>query len=143
MLFDKLKKIIKKYEKKGDKKVVKKEVVKKTESDGKLDPKKTVGKKPAENKRSALAYSVIKRPVVTEKGGLLAQQNKYLFKVHTSAGKTEIQKAVGALYNVTVKSVNVITVPRKKRVRGRVEGYKSGFKKAVVTLKEGDKIDFI
>ena len=87
------------------------------------------------------AHKVLIEPQVTEAATLMAEQNKYIFKVNQKAGKAEIKKAVEELYKVEPVSINTINIPRKKRVRGRTIGWKSGFKKAIVTLKEGDKID--
>ena len=67
--------------------------------------------------------------------------NKYVFKVSPRANKNEVKKAIEEVYGVKVEKINNINIPRKKRVRGRTEGWKPGYKKAVVTLKEGDKID--
>ena len=86
-------------------------------------------------------YEIIKRPIITEKTAKLAEKNKYTFEVSKDANKVEIAKAIGEIFNVTVEGVNTITVlPKHKRV-GRYEGLKSGYKKAIVTLKDGDKID--
>jgi large subunit ribosomal protein L23 len=71
---------------------------------------------------------------------LVEEANRYTFKVAKTANKVEIKKAVEAIFDVTVLNVHTITVsPKAKRV-GRYEGFKSGYKKAIVQLKEGDKI---
>lgn len=87
--------------------------------------------------------SVIKKLQVTEKGtDLKDKQNKYLFKVDPSANKIEIKKAVEKLFNVSVKGVNTMRYDgKKKRERTAKYGKKPDWKRAVVTLKEGDKID--
>lgn len=103
-------------------------------------------------------YAVIKSRYMTEKASMLqglkdatsnsslskCQKAKYVFLVDKTASKIEIRKAVEQIYsekNITVKSVNTINVSRKKRrVRGR-QGYKAGFKKAIVTLDQGDLLD--
>ncbi len=90
---------------------------------------------------NAHSYGVILHPHITEKGALLGQDNKYLFRVAVGADKTEIKKAIESLYKVTVKKVNVLYAHSKSRRVGRYQGIKSGFKKAVVSLKEGSKID--
>jgi large subunit ribosomal protein L23 len=89
------------------------------------------------------AYQVIKTPIRTEKGALQqAQGNKYLFSVRNDANKIEIRRAVEELYKVKVESVNTVRLPGKlKRVRYQL-GMTPDWKKAVVTLKSGQKIDF-
>jgi len=93
------------------------------------------------------AYRVIKEPHITEKANFLAEQNKYVFKVFTQANKTEVRKAVEALYGVKVEKVHMIHSAAKRRRLGRHEGWRQGlrkgFKKAVVTLKQGDKIELL
>ena len=89
----------------------------------------------------AHSYQIILRPLITEKGGLLERYGQYLFKVAKDANKIEIKRAVEKLYKVRVDKVNVASVPSKFRRVGEHEGRKPGFKKAIVTLKKGDKIE--
>ncbi len=102
-------------------------------------------------------YDIVKSRYVTEKSRVLedlrdsksnrcvaaCEKPKYVFLVEKKAGKREIAQAIEEIYaekSIKVKSVNTITIkPKKKRVRGRV-GYKSGFKKAIVTLEKGDEL---
>ncbi len=85
----------------------------------------------------------IKKPRITEKVSLLAEQNAYTFEVTTSATKNEIKKEIEKLYKVKPIKVNVIRVPRKKIVvRGKI-GIRGGGKKAIVYLKKGDKIEIV
>lgn len=88
-------------------------------------------------------YSVILGPVISEKGTDLTQrQNKMLFKVDSRANKIEIRKAIEELYPVKVVQVNTVWVKSKpKRLRYQL-GKTSAWKKAIVTLKEGDKIEY-
>ncbi|MBF0384891.1 MAG: 50S ribosomal protein L23 [Candidatus Omnitrophica bacterium] len=87
------------------------------------------------------SYDVIKNLVRTEKGTLLEEERKYLFQVSRNANKIEIKKAVEEIYKVKVERVNVINVVGKtKRVR-MAEGKTTPWKKAIVTLKEGQKIE--
>lgn len=86
-------------------------------------------------------YQALLEPWVTEKSHVLMAQDKYVFKVQPSANKSNISRAVAHLYNVTVEAVNVVNIHSKKRFYGRKVGTKQGFKKAVVTLKKGDKIE--
>lgn len=92
-------------------------------------------------KKSSKVYLWIREPHITEKSTSLASANKYVFKVSDSSNKQEIKKAVESFYNVGVTKINVINMPGKKRRLGRYEGRKSGFRKAIITLKEGDKIE--
>lgn len=87
------------------------------------------------------SYKVILSPHITEKGTIVVEQNKYLFKVAGVANKIEIKKAVENLYKVKVRDVSVLYAPSKFRQIGRITGRRPGFKKALVTLKEGSKID--
>lgn len=86
------------------------------------------------------ASSIIKKPLITEKSSFLGAENKYVFAVAKNATKNEIKKAIEGIYNVNVLSVNIIKVPAKSRRLGLVKGAKSGFKKAVVTVKQGENI---
>ncbi|HVM77061.1 MAG TPA: 50S ribosomal protein L23 [Candidatus Paceibacterota bacterium] len=86
---------------------------------------------------------LIKKPWITEKSTLLNQDGKYVFIVKEKATKQEIKKAVHALYNVDVVAVNVVNRPAKaKRYLNRY-GAQEGYRKAIVTLKEGQKIDLV
>lgn len=93
---------------------------------------------PPRNMRAAL---ILTAPVVSEKSTRLAQSSTYVFKVHPDANKSEIKKAVQVLYKVEVKKVNLVHIPAKRvRVR-RVPGWRSGYKKAIVSLAAGQTID--
>ena|SRR3989344_3679547 len=80
---------------------------------------------------------------VTEKAGNLNSLNQYVFKVSTQSNKIEIKKAVEKMYGVKVARVMISVVPAKKRRLGRQEGEKAGFKKAIVKLVAGQKIDIM
>jgi large subunit ribosomal protein L23 len=79
-------------------------------------------------------------PVVSEKSYSLINDNKYTFKVHKDAHKTQIRQAVEQLFDVHVRAVNISKAPSKPKRRGQVQGRKPGWKKAVVQLREGDSI---
>ncbi len=80
---------------------------------------------------------------ITEKGTLLAGQNKYLFKVDPTANKLEIKKAIEEFFKVKVVKVNTMNYDgKKRRQRTAHSGKTPDWKRAVVTLKDGDKIDF-
>ena len=89
----------------------------------------------------ARSYQVILSPHITEKGTVLGQYNKYVFKIDQGANKIEVKKAVESLYKVEVARVHMAYAQSKSRQVGKYKGHKPGFKKAVVTLKEGSKID--
>ena len=86
-------------------------------------------------------YDIIRRPVVTEKNTMLGEQGKYAFEVATRANKVEIKKAVELAFKVNVVAVNVIHMPGKVRRVGKSHGVTSPWKKAIVTLKPGQKIE--
>jgi large subunit ribosomal protein L23 len=92
------------------------------------------------------ATQVVLRPVISEKSMDSTSRQKYTFAVAEEANKLQIKAAVEELFKVTVLSVNVLTMkPKEKsrnRRRGRQVGYTSAWKKAVVTVKAGDSIEF-
>ena len=86
-------------------------------------------------------YDIIKSLLRTEKGTYMSAENKYLFWVGRSANKLQIKKAVEEIYKVKVLDVNTMKVKGKpKRVRHKL-GYTTSWKKAIVTLKQGDTIE--
>ncbi len=86
--------------------------------------------------------SIIKRPIVTEKSTkLLQDENKYTFEVALTANKTEIKQAVEAIFKVSVTDVTTMRVLGKTKRMGRYEGKRPDWKKAIVTLKAGDRIE--
>ena len=87
------------------------------------------------------AYDIIKALIRTEKSSSLLVLNKYLFWVSRETNKIEIRRAIEDIYKVGVTKVNVINVKGKKKRLRYHEGMTSGWKKALVTLKPGDKID--
>ena len=80
-------------------------------------------------------------PVVSEKSYHQITENRYTFKVHKDAHKTQIRQAVEELFHVKVVGVNVVKVQPKPKRRGVFRGTRPGWKKAIVELKAGDKID--
>ncbi|MDI6689205.1 MAG: 50S ribosomal protein L23 [Actinomycetota bacterium] len=84
---------------------------------------------------------IIIRPVVSEKSYKLIEQNKYTFEVHPTANKSEIRKAIEDIFKVAVVDVNTIPVKGKLRRRGYTFGRQRNWKKAIITLKEGDRIE--
>ncbi|MDD4859878.1 MAG: 50S ribosomal protein L23 [Dehalococcoidales bacterium] len=87
-------------------------------------------------------YEVLRRPLITEKNTALQGQNKYLFEVAKDANKTMVKQAVEKAFKVKVNAVNMITVPGRTKRMGKRLVQIMPWKKAVVTLKAGDKIEF-
>ena len=87
------------------------------------------------------ARDIILRPVITEKSMEQYAYNKYTFYVDPRANKVQIRNAIQEIFDVTVTKVTTTTVNGKMRRRGRIVGFTANRKKAVVTLKEGDKIE--
>ena len=87
------------------------------------------------------ARQVIIRPVVSEKSYALIAQNKYTFRVHDEAHKTQIRQAVEEIFDVTVTEVRTIKLRPKPKRRGWTAGRTRGWKKAVVELAPGDRIE--
>lgn len=89
-----------------------------------------------------VAHDIIIRPVVTEKSSRLMELNKYTFEVHPHANKVEIRKAVEVVFKVNVKSVNTVQVHSKPKRMGAFLGKTRAWKKAIVTLADGERIQF-
>jgi large subunit ribosomal protein L23 len=147
-IFDRFKKTKKEPEKKAPKepkepKAVKKEEVKEPEKKEVKEEKPIKLSRRVEKKAFGSAWHVLKSPHVTEKSGMLAEKNHYVFKVSSSANKQQIKQAVQDLYGVAVDSVTVINIPRKARRVGRSQGFKPGFRKAMVKLEKGEKIEIM
>jgi large subunit ribosomal protein L23 len=89
-------------------------------------------------------YNVLIGPMLTERGALLKEQeNKVLFKVEKSANKIDIKRAVEEIFKVKVERVATMNYRGKIKRMGRHSGKRPDWKKAIVTLKEGEKLDFI
>lgn len=90
-----------------------------------------------------ILYDIIIRPLITEKTTIKKEQaNQYFFEVAKHANRIEIRRAVEKIFNVRVKSVQTIQVKGKTKQRGRIIGKRKDWKKAVVALKPGERIDF-
>jgi large subunit ribosomal protein L23 len=87
------------------------------------------------------AHQILVRPIVTEKNTFLNEVGKYCFEVALPSNKIEIKKAVEEVFNVQVTGVNIIKVPGKIRRMGRHSGMTRTWKKAIVTLAPGQKIE--
>jgi len=89
------------------------------------------------------SYEVVKNPHISEKASYLAEKNQYVFQVLPGYNKKEIKNSVEGIYGVNVLSVNLIKVPAKKRRLGKTEGFRKAYKKAIVNIKEGQKIEIL
>jgi large subunit ribosomal protein L23 len=87
------------------------------------------------------SHQILVRPIITEKNTFLNDQGKYTFEVLQDANKIEIKRAVEEVFNVKVTAVNTIKVPGKLRRTGRTSGMTRVWKKAVVTLAPGERIE--
>jgi large subunit ribosomal protein L23 len=88
------------------------------------------------------AYRIVKRALVTEKSTIERDQNnKYVFEVDRRANKIEVGKAIEKAFNVKVLEVRVMNVPGKKKRVGKIIGEKSAWKKAIITLVPGSRIE--
>ncbi len=85
--------------------------------------------------------AVVQRPLISEKSYAAVAAGKYVFRVRREANKREIARAVAEAFKVDVITVNTMRVPGKERRRGRTRGFQADWKKAIVTLKEGQKIE--
>ena len=84
---------------------------------------------------------VLLAPVVSEKSYSLINDNKYSFRVHPDAHKTQVRQAVEELFEVKVRKVNIVKVQAKPKRRGMFQGSRPGWKKAIVQLREGQTIE--
>lgn len=84
---------------------------------------------------------IVKYPLITDKATRLLENNQYSFIVNSKSDKRTIKSAIEDLFNVTVLKINTCNLPRKKKRIGKYIGWKSQYKKAVVTLSEGDTIN--
>jgi large subunit ribosomal protein L23 len=87
------------------------------------------------------ARQVVLAPVVSEKSYGLIEQNKYSFRIHPKAHKTQVRQAVEELFDVKVEGVNIVKVQSKPKRRGLSRGRRPGWKKAIVQLRAGDRIE--
>ena len=83
----------------------------------------------------------IRNPIVTEKATILSEQNKTVFRVHEKANKKIIKRNIEKLYKVNVIKVNIVNQKSKTKIKQGRKSIKSGYKKAIITLKKGQSID--
>lgn len=159
-LFDIFKKK-KEGEKKKIKKEARKEIKKEVEKEPKKEAKKKLEKKAApvkvekkeekikpqavrpKKKISEKGYKVLYSPHITEKATDFEKENKYVFRVWPQTNKIEVKKVIEETYGIDVIEVRIVNVPRRKVKLGRYEGWKKGYKKAIVKVKQGQKIEVL
>jgi len=127
---------------KSTKKPAKVSAVKKAESKEKLESapvKASVDK----TRNTKFSYEAIKQPHISEKASYLAEKDQYVFEILPNYNKNEVRKSVEGIYGVNVLSVNIIKIPAKKRRLGKTQGFRKAYKKAIVTIKEGQKIEIL
>lgn len=124
--------------KKSEKKSEKISAVKVEKKIEKIEPAKAKSVK-----TEGFSYEAIKQPHISEKASYLAEKDQYTFEVLPNYNKQEIKKSIEGVYGVDVLSVNMIKIPSKKRRLGRTEGFRKAYKKAIVKIKKGQKIEII
>ncbi|MDO8601141.1 MAG: 50S ribosomal protein L23 [bacterium] len=116
----------------------------------KVVKKPLVAEKPASGKQSFVkgsaknfneVWKILSKPRITEKATDLLKNNQYVFEVFPRAAKSEIKKAIESLYGVKVLKVGIINIPRRKIRVGKTMGFKGGYKKAIIKIQAGQKIE--
>ena len=107
----------------------------------KIDKTKEKEQLPVSKTKAFDNSSILLSPHVTEKVTMMSKDNQYVFKVFPRSNKIEIRKAIEYLYNVKVIGVRIINVSAKKRRLGKSQGWKKGYKKAIIQIKQGQKIE--
>ncbi len=129
--------------KKPEKKFAKEKVVEKPKPKAPVETKASAVAQPKASHLGGQAWRVLKQPHVTEKATELTKLNQYVFKIWPRTNKIEVKKAIEDLYDVDVEGVKIVQVPRKRRRLGRIQGWRKGYKKAIVKLKKGQKIEVL
>lgn len=125
----------------GQKKIASKILSKDETKKQPAKPKPVEPKVGGKTASTGLSYKYLVKPMVSEKSSVLASQGKYVFVVHPKANKIEVARAIRSVYNVKVIDVNIINMSGKSVRFGRVWGRTKKWKKAVVTLAPGQKIE--
>lgn len=94
-------------------------------------------------RNAKFSYEAIKQPHISEKASDLAESNQYIFEISPNYNKNEIKNAIEGIYGVDVLSVHTIKIPAKKRRLGKTQGFRKAYKKAVVRIKDGQKIEIL
>lgn len=92
-------------------------------------------------KKGKISFGVLRNPVMTEKASRLAQEGAYIFKVFPGASKAAVKKAIQDMYGVDVMQVNMVNIHSKDIRVGKTKGIQQGSRKAIITVKKGQKID--
>lgn len=109
-----------------------------------VKPQKPEPIKPVSRKKNIKEiYRILSEPHISEKATYLSDENKYVFKVFKTANKIQVKNAVESLYSVRVKGVNIINEKSKIRKIRNISGHKPGYKKAIVALERGYKIEIL
>jgi len=122
---------------------------KSNKAEKKAEPKKKETKEMVKNENTGakstrfFGHDVVVFPRVTEKSHNVSHLRQYAFNVKKTANKDLVRKAVEHIYHVKVEKVRIANVPAKKRRMGKVVGKKAGYKKAIVTLKQGFNIEIM
>jgi large subunit ribosomal protein L23 len=93
--------------------------------------------------RVAQLYDILVRPVFSEKASLISGDGKYVFEILKSANKKQVAAAIEQAFSVKVAKVNMVNIPPKRKIFKQVKGVRSGFKKAIVTLRSGFTLDLM
>jgi len=111
----------------------------------KIHDDKVIGTKSVVSKASSekFSYEAIKQPHISEKASYLAEKDQYIFEILPNYNKQEVKKSVEGIYGVNVLSVNMVKIPAKKRRLGKTEGFRKAYKKAIVRIKNGQKIEIL
>ena len=94
-------------------------------------------------KVSEKAHRILYSSHITEKATDLEKQNKYIFKVWPKTNKNEVKETIEHTYGVDVIGIKIINIPKKKRKAGKKTGWRKGYKKAIVKIKENQKIEIM
>ena len=98
-------------------------------------------RKNLKNNNLRVVLNLLKYPLISDKATRLLELNKYSFMIDKKANKYSIKKIIEYLFNVNVVNVNTLIMAKKKRTVGRFSGNRAQYKKAIVTLKSGDRIN--
>ncbi len=112
-----------------------------SDSDAGGEKKLEVPKSKKAKRFSVQPHGILKSAHITEKATDLGKNNQYVFEVFLKANKSEIKKAVEEIFNVDVVGVNIVKIPAKRRRLGRTLGWKKGYKKAIIKVRKGQKIE--
>jgi large subunit ribosomal protein L23 len=116
----------------------------KKEKEAKKENKETVERNKEKGIKKTMARFLLKFPHITEKAAFLAEKNnQYVFRVTDNANKKEIKKAVEDIFGVEVEKVRIANIPSKRKIVKGIEGSKKGYKKAIVQVKQGQKIEIV